>query len=494
MTALDTALPTEKARFAEARTGDSRSVPLVVDLDGTLTSSDLLLESILVLMKRSLHWIVLLPIWLMRGRAAFKCELARRVDLDVAAVPLNAELVERLREEKARGRRLYLATGTHESWARKIADRLGLFEEVLATSETCNLTSHEKLAVLRERFGATGFDYAGNAVADYPIWRAARRATVVNASDRVERWAARNAKVECVLPRKPAGLSTYLRALRVHQWLKNLLVFVPLITSLQFTDAAAVTQLVIAFLSFSLCASSVYVLNDLADLNDDRQHPRKCKRPFAAGDLPLAQGFLLSPALLVAAGLLAIALPWQFAAALAGYYAMTLAYTFWLKRHEVVDVVALALLYTTRIFAGAAAIGISLSLWLVTFSIFIFLSLALAKRCAELFVQRQRGKADCLGRGYRVTDLPMLQCMGVGASYVAVLVLGLYLASPEVDVAYSRPELLWVFVPVLIYWATRLWLITYREEMHEDPVVFAARDRVSLSFGALCGAVILLAM
>lgn len=482
-----------QAETADPRRAIKLSVPLVVDLDGTLIHSNLLLESIIALVKRSFLSALKLPLWLMRGKAAFKAEVTRRVALNMAVLPLNMPFVERLKREKARGRQLILATGAHETLAKQVADRLGLFEEVLASDGKRNLTGRDKLAVLRERFGATGFDYAGNATADYPIWRAARLATVVNASPRIVNWATENANVDEVFPRTAPTLATYVRALRLHQWLKNLLLFAPLIAALRFTDIGALTNLLIGFVAFGLCASSVYLLNDIVDIEDDRQHPNKRRRPFASGDLPIAHGIALIPALLAASAALCLALPWQFSIVLAVYYAMTLTYTFFLKRLEAVDVVTLALLYTTRIFAGGAAAGIALSVWLVTFSVFIFLSLALAKRCAELLLMQKNGKQASSARGYLLADLPMLHSMGVGSGYIAAVVLAFYLDTPQVGIAYTHPVLLWLFVPVLVYWVTRVWLKTSRSEMHDDPLVFAARDRVSLAFAGLGGAIIWLA-
>jgi 4-hydroxybenzoate polyprenyltransferase/phosphoserine phosphatase len=473
---------------------ETADVPIVVDLDGTLVCNDLLLECVLALLRRSPLSLLLLPFWLLKGRARLKAEIASRVELDCTGLPLNQPLLARLRKAKARGRTLVLATGSNEQWARRIADELGLFDEVLASDASRNLTGREKLAALRARFGSTGFDYIGNCSADYPLWQAARRATVVNASPRVARWVTDNATLDEILPGTAPGFMTYVRALRLHQWLKNLLLFAPLIAAHKLADLNAVIDLGIAFLAFGLCASSVYVLNDMMDLSDDRRHPAKCKRPFASGELPLAHGLVLIPLLLAGAAALTLLLPWQFGLVLAGYYAMTLAYTFFLKRHEAVDVVTLALLYTSRILAGGAAAGIDLSVWLLTFSTFIFLSLALAKRCAELFVLKKQGDEATSGRGYRVADLPVLFSMGIGSSYVAALVLALYLSSTQVRQAYDHPQLLWAFVPVLIYWSTRVWLITCRAGMHDDPLVFTARDRLSLALAAGCGGIIWAAM
>ncbi|WP_404402122.1 UbiA family prenyltransferase [Pelagibacterium halotolerans] len=475
-------------------TASAPQIPLVVALNGTLIRGNLLLESIILLVKRSLPTIFLLPVWLMGGKAAFKEEIARRVSLNLSGLPFNLPFIEHLRRQKARGVRLILATGTHETLARKVADELGLFDDVLAAGNGNNLTGAQKLAALQRRFGATGFDYAGNGPEDCLIWRAARHATVVDAPRRLVAWAGQNADVEHVFPRQRSPLALYLRALRVHQWLKNILLFVPLITALRFSDFAALTDLLIGFFAFSFCASSVYVVNDIIDIADDRLHPNKRNRPFASGALPITHGIAMVPLLLVASGVLCLFLPWQFAAILGVYYVATVAYTFGLKRMEAIDIVTLALLYTTRIFAGGAAAHLPISIWLLTFSIFLFLSLAIAKRYTELILMRKNGRQKSSGRGYRVSDLPMLRAMGVGTGYAAAVVLAVYLDTPHVRAAYTEPALLWVFVPILVLWLTRIWIKTGRAEMHDDPLIFAARDRVSLTFAVLCGAVIGLAL
>ncbi len=478
---------------APRRLAPEASVPLVVDLDDTLLRSDLLHESVLALLKSSPWSVMRLPLWLARGRARLKREIARRAHLDTTAMPFNQEFLDYLHAEKASGRSLVLATASDEKYAHQIAGQLGLFDEVLASDGSTNLSGQHKLAALRERF-PEGFDYAGNGRADLPVWRGARLATVVGGSDRIARTVTEACTAERVFSRQRATLRDYLRALRVHQWLKNLLLFVPLITALQFTHLAAVAQLAIAFISFSLCASSVYVLNDLVDLEDDRQHPRKCLRPFACGSLSIARGSVLVGGLLAASVGVALLLPLAFLGVLAGYYAITLAYSFRLKHAEVLDILTLALLYTMRIVAGGAAAGIALSFWLLAFSLFLFLSLALAKRCAELAVMRERGQSVAPGRGYRVADLPLLHSLGAGAGYIAILVLALYLTSDTVQRSYTQPGLLWAFCPMLLYWITRTWLKTYRGEMHDDPVVFAARDPSSRVLAVLGAATIWLAM
>jgi len=283
------------------------------------------------------------------------------------------------------------------------------------------------------------------------------------------------------------------KALRVHQWAKNALIFVPMMAAHQVMNIGGWGTSMLAFLAFSLCASSVYLLNDMLDLEADRQHKTKCKRPFAAGSLSLHFGLLAAPALLLGAVLICLALPAKFGAVLAGYYALTLAYSLDLKRRVMVDVLTLAGLYTVRIVAGAAASSIPLSFWLLLFSIFIFLSLALVKRYAELDGMRKQGKLKAKGRGYLVEDIALLQSLGAASGYLSVLVLALYLNSPEVAKLYKEPKLLWLLMPLFLYWISRIWMQTHRGQMHDDPLVFAFKDRISILTGVLVAAIMALA-
>lgn len=455
------------------------TTPIVVDLDGTLVRTDLLVESVLALLHLSILYLWRLPVWLLRGKACLKYEVARRVDLDATTLPYNERLLEYLRAARARGRPLVLATAANRGIAERVAEHLGIFNEVLASDDAVNLAGSRKLDALRRRFGDRGFDYVANGRVDLVIWRHARRAILVNADRHVNAQATLTCEVEQVFPRERFSPGTYLQALRVHQWLKNALLFVPLIAAHRFTAIDALLSLGTGFVAFSLCASSVYLLNDLFDLQDDRRHPRKRNRPLACGALPLGHAVVLIPLLLLVAVLAALTLPAVFMAALAGYYALTLAYSLGLKRLAIIDVLVLAALYTSRIIAGGAAAGIELSFWLLAFSLFLFLSLALAKRCAELVVMREKGRTGAVGRGYLTDDLHLLFSLGGASGYVAVLVLALYINSPQIDLVYTRPGLIWLLCPMLLYWISRIWLETFRGNMHDDPVVFAARDSVS---------------
>jgi 4-hydroxybenzoate polyprenyltransferase len=474
---------TPDARSPSERPSDL--VPICVDLDGTLLRSDLLYESFLALL-RTRPWLALwLPFWLLGGKARFKRRLAESVELDVADLPYDVRVIERLRQTEARPR--VLCTASDERLARAVAEHTGVFDEVLASDGTINLAGARKAEALVGRFGERGFDYAGNGDVDVHVWKRARRAWVVNAPARLASPPRPEYEVEHHLPPTASPLRSWLRSLRLHQWLKNLLVFLPLLASHRFLEPQAVLASCLAFVAFGLCASGVYLLNDLLDLPADRRHPRKRSRPFAAGDLPLLHGLVAAPILTLLSFALAAWVSLELLVVLAIYLAMTLAYSFRLKRIAMLDVILLAALYTVRIVAGAAAIGSPLSFWLLAFSMFLFLSLAMLKRYTELAAMLEAGKSGALGRGYAVDDLPLIQSLGAAAGYGAVLVLALYINSPESLKLYARPQVLWLVCPLLLYWISRMWVVAHRGAMHDDPVVFAARDRVSQIVVALCG-------
>jgi len=457
----------------------AESIPLCVDMDGTLLRTDTLLESILVLLKRSPLALLQLPFWVLRGRATFKQEITRRAPLNAASLPLSPELVAHLRVEHQAGRRLLLVTGADKEIGLVVGEHLGLFEEVLGSNGTINLSGRHKAEFLVERFGKRGFDYAGNAPVDLAVWAEARKAIVVNGDQGLVRKAESVCEVDKVFPPPAAGLKTWLAALRVHQWTKNLLIFVPLLGAHQWSNIPKFGAAALAFLAFSVCSSSVYLLNDLFDLEADRHHPTKRRRPFASGHLPVLSGMIAAPVLLAISILIALALPLGFGITFAAYYILTFLYSLRLKQLELIDVLSLAALYSLRVLAGGYAAQVAVSDWLLVFSIFIFLSLAFVKRFTELQQVQRDNSFSIKGRGYRVSDLELISTMGVGSGYLAVLVLALYVTNPLVTELYRRPAALWLACPVLLYWISRVWLLAHRGLLHEDPIVFALKDKQS---------------
>lgn len=463
------------------------NTPLVVDLDGTLLRSDLLLETGMAFVRHRPLKALRLFKWLVKGKATLKANLARAVDIDVTVLPYDPAVLDLVNSARNSGRKVVLATASHISLADRIAKHLGIFDQVLASDEKVNLSSHRKRDLLVEHFGVKGFDYVGNSSDDLSVWEVSRDAYVVNPERGVERRAQAIGNVKEVMLSNVAGVKDWRKALRLHQWMKNILIFVPLLAAHQLDNYLLIWQGVMAFLFFGLCASSVYLLNDLLDLADDRHHGTKRFRPFASGRLSIGSGIMVFPLLLTGAFAgAALFLPWAFVATLVAYYILTFAYSLWLKRQMAVDVIALAALYTLRIIAGAAAFGLELTFWILAFSMFMFLSLALVKRYAELGEARRKGLTQkTRGRGYYPGDLEMISSLGASSGYLAVMVLALYIHDQATTSLYAHPQIIWLACPLLLFWVTRVWMLTHRGQMHDDPVVFAIRDRVSLMVGAL---------
>jgi 4-hydroxybenzoate polyprenyltransferase len=447
-------------------------------------------ESALLMLRDQPMNVLRLPGWLMKGKATLKREIADRTDFNPASLPYNRDLLAWLEQERTNGRRLILCTASDQSIASAIAQHLGVFDEVMASNGTLNLAGANKAAALEGRFGEGGFDYVGNSDADLAVWARARCAIVVNASQRLLSKAKECCEVARVFPKADLTLRALAKVLRVHQWMKNLLLFIPLIAGHRFGSIGPWLGLLLAFVSFSLCASTVYIANDLLDLESDRLHPRKRARPFASGLVPAWVGVVLAPVLLTVSLLLGAYVGGHFLPWLLFYFAVTCAYSWTLKRLILIDCLTLAMLYTLRIVAGAAAADISLSFWLLAFSVFLFLSLAFVKRYAELQVQILAGKNKAHGRGYLTSDAPLVQMLGIAAGYAAVVVLSLYLNSDAVLMLYRAPEIVWGAVPVILFWVSWIWMQAHRGKMHDDPLVFAVKDRASLVAGTGFAAVL----
>lgn len=456
--------------------------------------SDLLVESVFLLLRyRPLLFLRMLG-WLFRGKAYFKRRVADIATPLASTLPYNLLLLEWLRVQKAEGARLVLATASETRLAKDVADHLGIFDDVLGT-EQANLASTNKRSALVQRYGERGFEYVGNSNADLKVWPAASLTHVVNPEFNVLDRARRIGRMGELFDDRASYLRVLRKALRLHQWAKNLLVFIPLCAAHKLTQLPLVLDGMLAFLCFGACASSVYLLNDLLDLQDDRQHRTKRHRPLAAGTFPIFQAMVWMPALLVVAFSAALIwLPWRFALVLLAYYALTLAYSLWLKRVVMLDVVTLALLYTVRVVAGAAAIAVPLTFWILAFCMFIFLSLAFVKRYTELYEAKERGHTGAApGRGYVAQDFELLASLGGAAGYLSVLVLALYINDGASVLLYAHPKWMWMACPLLLFWLSRVWLLAHRGQMNDDPIVFALRDRVSQWIGLLFALVFVLA-
>ncbi|MGA7287494.1 MAG: UbiA family prenyltransferase [Terriglobales bacterium] len=465
---------------------------LCVDLDGTLIRGNVFWECILVLLKAEPTALILLPFWLLSGRASLKRKLAARVHFNPASLTYRQPVLDLLQREKANGRRIALTTATDRTLAEVISDYLGLFDEVHATDGELNLKGANKAAFLSERYGNAGFDYVGDSAADVEVWRRASAAYVVGSDARARQAAAvTTLKITILEPR--ASLRTWVNALRGHHWAKNLLLFLPLALSHNIA-AGPVLRTIIGFVLYGFCASGLYILNDLLDLHSDREHPWKKERPFAAGDISIPEGLIASFICLSVALGIGFFLDPQFALALSGYAALTMLYSLYLKKVALLDVFVLSSFYSFRILAGALISETPLSQWFLAFSLFFFLSLAMAKRYSELFHASDLVNAGNSGRGYHTGDREVLLSLGVGSSFSAVVIFSLYVHSQEVRVLYSSPEFLFCLCPIILYWLSRTWLLAHRGELNEDPVTLAIRDRVSYGVALASAAVIAASM
>ncbi|KKZ83442.1 hypothetical protein B5K05_25645 [Rhizobium phaseoli] len=467
--------------------------PLVVDLDGTLLRSDLLIETAFAELGHRPYSAVDLAKALCGGKACLKHHLSQPVDFDPAFLPYDEEVLTVIRAAREQGRAIYLASASHERLVSAVAEYLGLFDGWFATNETTNCAADVKAEKLIAAFGKGGFDYIGNDVADLPVWRHAAKSYAIRTSAAVAKKLARQCANVQHLPYEKATWRTWARLLRLHQYVKNGLVFVPLLIS-QVFDTQSMVNTGLAFLAFSLCASGVYILNDLVDLQDDRGHRTKCRRPLACGDIPLSDAIAVIPILLLLALAVAIMVTPGFVLVLAGYFVLTTGYSFIFKRKMILDVVALASLYTMRVIGGAAAISSWPSPWLLAFMMSWFLSLALVKRYTELIGRRTARLPDTKGRDYRKADIGMVGALAAGAGMNALTLFALYAASDNARDVYERPGMLWLAGPVLACWIARILMLAHRGQMHDDPVVFAIRDKVSLATLAVAGLFVFFAM
>ncbi len=483
-------------------------VPLCVDLDGTLVKSDTLLDAVLLLMRQQprspLQW----PAWLRKGRAGFKREITTRAVVDIEHLPYNQPLLHFLKDERARGRRIYLATAADRNFAEQVAAHIGLFDGVLASDGSHNLAGGNKLRAFQQQF-PSGFTYIGNAMPDRTLLQASMTPMVANPHRKLQQAMRRDGTVPHreFVDRSPGG-RVLLKAIRLHQWAKNVLVFMPAVLAHDLSPRSLLVSL-LAFFSLSFCASATYIINDLLDIEADRRHPRKRNRPFAAGDLSPLTGVAVVSGFFVVSLVFALLVPYVYGALrgprgqyahlgdghdflmwLGIYTVATLSYSFYLKRFALVDVVVLSGLYTVRILAGSAATGVTVSAWLGAFSVFFFLSLAYVKRFSELNLLLSKGRTDASGRGYRIGDMEQLRSFGTSSAFASVVVLTMYVSNLDAAHLYRHTPRLWLLIPVLILWISRVWLLASRGHLHEDPVVYAITDRRSWMLGAICGVIV----
>lgn len=474
-------------------TEDSTSI-LFVDLDGTLIKGDSLWESVAILCKKKPMTFLTLPAKLSQGRAAFKETVSQHTDLPVEALLYREGVIDFIRQKKSEGLQVVLATAAHEKIARSVVEHLDIFDDFIATSADKNLKGENKLRAMQDYAQDKPFDYMGDHTVDIPIWEASRNAYLVEPNDEIAAKAQSRENWHIVEERQKMTPKVILKAMRVHQWAKNTLLFAPLILAHFGGDVSNTLSVLIGFFAFSLCASATYLWNDLLDLHNDRKHETKSKRPLASGALPIPEGIKLSVLLTGLSVLLPILfLPWMFLLLMLGYVVLTVSYSFYFKRKLMIDVLMLAGLFTYRLIIGGVAAGVVVSPWLMAFSIFLFLSLAFAKRYSELRNAGEMATTKIAGRGYYPQDMDMVRSFGASAGYISVLVFALYMNSSVVLDLYPQPEMLWMICPCLIYWLSRLWFLANRGEMNEDPVLFSIRDKNSIGVGVLVFVLVLAA-
>jgi len=462
----------------------NHSVPLCVDLDGTLVRTDFLLETAIVAIRN--HWPIIfqLPFWFLTGKARAKSKLAKFGTCNLETIPWNEEFINYLKKEHEKGRRIVLATASDRSIAESVALPLGIFEEVISSDGITNIKGEAKAKVLVDRYSEHGFDYAGNDNSDLPVWKRARTALIVNARSNVSKSVAKLVHVEHEFGRRRPVILGLIKGCRIYQWIKNILVFIPMVVAHRLFEKSALFPSLLTFAGFCAAASGIYLINDLMDLEADRLHPRKRYRPFASGELPLQYGvvglFLITIAitigLVVSRGILSIILL---------YITLSLVYSNFIKTKPLADVFCLAALYLLRVIAGGFASGSHASVWLLNFSGFLFLSLGFLKRYAEYPQSDFESTSKNVRRGYKNFDSLLIIIMGVSSSFLSSMVLGLYVNSAQAQYIYQTPFLLWGFVPLVLYWQCRMWLATIRGNMHDDPILYAAKDRISYLIVAL---------
>ena len=478
----------EKKKLEDKPVGLTSS--LYVDLDGTFIKSDTLFESFIVAIKSNPFIIFICIGWLIKGKSYFKHQLSQHADIAIQLLPVNPEFYTFLIKEKEKGREIVLATASNEKYAKSVCDIFDLFDAYISSDIDNNLKGKDKLLKIKSL--SERYSYAGNSSEDFVLFEQAEESYLVNPTKK-----ARKMSLDFIPTRlfdnEKQSVTAWLKQLRVHQWIKNSLIFVPLLVSGYFVDIGSILLSLIGFFSFSFLASATYIINDLLDLNSDRNHKQKKYRPLASGSISIVDASLVAAILFILAIGIALSLDGLFIYVLTGYLLLTLVYSFKIKQYIGMDVIALAMLYTIRILAGAVILNVTVSFWLFSFSMFVFLSLALIKRCAELKSLEGEDVNHTTGRDYNLLDYSVLMNLGTSSAMLSILMFSFYVNSNVLADQYQQPTLLWLIVPALCYWMMRMWIKTHRGEMHDDPIVFTLKDNGSLVTIGFIGLTALLA-
>ena len=450
-------------------------LPICVDLDGTLVATDTLYESFLALLAYKPLTLFDCLGWISKGKAVFKSKLSNAQKIDIENLPWNESLLDWLKLRKAAGHKIVLATAADQSIALAAQKHLGIFDQVFCSDGSSNLKGKCKGQALVHEFGERGFIYVGDSKVDLPVWRDAAGAVVVEVKDRLRK------KVEACSPLLASFQSSEnlnegsFVLLRPKQWIKNLLVFVPIIASGQWWDLKGWLTTAGVFFAFSLVASGTYIINDLLDIQADRHHFKKKKRPIASGKISIPRSLCIL-FLTVASGFL---IGWQLEVfpVIFAYVLVTLCYSLFLKAKFLLDVFALAFLYLIRIYAGADVADHSVSIWLFSFGMFVFLGLAMMKRVAELM--KSEGSRSLRRRGYKIIDVNILTIAGICSAFASALILFMYFRFNETSSVFKGQQTLFLSVPVILYWQLRCWRAVEVGVLDNDPIAFATSDKPS---------------
>ena len=456
---------------------------LFVDLDGTLIKSDLLFECLVPIIKNYFYALFLAPFWLLKGKAYLKDKFSDLVSINPEILPYNNNVLEYIRKEKENGSKIILATASNIKLAKSISDYLGIFDDVIASSKEENLKGKNKLNKIKLYIENNNtnkeFSYIGDSEADVKIFNETNIPIVVGNKNVFNKIKSKNDKTSFVDGENDFSLKKFFKMIRTYQWVKNFLIFLPLILAHKFLDVNLLLKALVAFFSFSFLASSVYIINDIMDVESDRIHPSKKNRPIASGAVKISSALKVAFILMPLSFIISIFLGKEFLFVLLTYFITTSCYSFYLKKIMLVDILILSLLYTVRIFAGGVALNIYLSPWLFMFSMFFFFSLACAKRYSELYAVRNNLQDEIKGRGYQAQDLEQIQIFGSSSGYIAILIFALYIQSDISMKLYKTPSFFWALCPIMLYWISRVWLLSHRGQMTQDPIIFALKDKVS---------------
>ena len=468
-------------------------IPLCVDLDGTLVFSDTLQENLIKLLLHKPEYIFVIPFWFLKGIAFLKHKIASEIELKYSLLPYNIKIIEYIKQKKRSGCKIYLSTGANEKIALGVSKYLKCFDDIFASNEILNNVGKTKAEILIKKFGYQKFDYIGNSNNDIPALQSSKKGLLVNANKKTIIKVNKNLNIKTTVQKKNITIYSVLNLLRIHQWVKNLLLFLPIIAAHQLHNLDNVANLIIAFFSFGFCASAIYIINDLYDLENDRIHEIKRKRPFANGSISILTGLILIPILLTGSLLIGYFINQSFFICLIIYIIITTFYTIFFKRVPVLDCATLSILYTFRIVAGGIVVNVNPSFWLLHFSVFMFLSLAFVKRYLELINSSSKNNSELLGRGYYKSDIPVVLGIGLTSGFASIVILSLYMQSQTISKLYQTPEIIWFSLIIVLIWISYIWLKACRNQIDSDPIIFALKDKISWFLGFLVVLIFLIA-